>query len=252
MDYTVSKLAKMSGVSPRTLRYYDEIELLKPCRTNESGYRLYGPDEVNRLQQILFFKTMEMPLEDINKVLDDQAFDPMKALAEHKQRLLAKREKIDRLLQNIEQSLGAMKGGHTMSDKEKFEGFKEKMIQDNEAKYGKEVREKYGDEMVDASNEKVRKMSEQGHKHAEKLGIIIKEKLKEGFEAKDIEGALGKEIYELHREWIMCYWSQYSVEDHKGLGDMYVADERFRSYYDEEQEGVAQYLRDVINAHAHE
>ncbi len=251
MEYTVSQLAKVSGVSPRALRYYDEIGLLKPYRINESGYRLYERGEVDRLQQILFYKTMEIPLEEIGAILDDKAFDPARALEVHRQRLLDKRHQIDQLLNNIEQSIEALNGGNEMSDKEKFEGFKEALIEENEAKYGKEVREKYGDDLVNASNDKVRKMSEAGHKHAEKLGIIIKEKLMEAFDKKEVTGPLAKEIYELHREWIMCYWPAYSVEGHKGLGDMYVADDRFKAYYDDEKEGVAAYLRDIIHANAH-
>ncbi len=90
-------------------------------------------------------------------------------------------------------------------------------------------------------------MSKGAHKKAEKLGIIIMEKLKEGLESKDIDSPLAKEIFDLHKEWIMCYWSTYSAEGHKGLGDMYVSDERFKSYYDKEQDGVAEYLRDVIH-----
>lgn len=252
MEYTVSGLAKLSGVSPRTLRYYNEIDLLTPAKINDSGYRIYGQEQVDRLQQILFYKTMEVPLEEIGDILDAKGFDPITALKSHRKRLINKRNEIEKLLHNIDQSMNELKGGRQMSNKEKFEGLKEKMIRDNEARYGSEVREAFGDEVVDASNEKLRKMSQAGHEKATKLGIIIIEKLKEGFATGETSGELATEIYELHRDWIMCYWPSYSAEGHKGLGDMYVQDERFKEYYDKEQEGLAQYLRDVIHANAHE
>jgi len=250
MKYTVSKLAKLSGVSSRTLRYYDEIALLKPERISESGYRIYESQQVNRLQQIMFYKGMGISLEDIKAILDDSNFNPKHALLEHKIRLLNKRKQIGLMLKNIDSTLAELEGEKTMTDQEKFEGLKETMIKENEEKYGAEVRKKFGDQLVDGVNEKVRNRDQVGHTHAEKLEIIIKEKLKEGLKKKDTKGPLGKEIYRLHKEWIMCYWPKYSIEGHKGLGDMYVCDERFKAYYDDEIEGMAQYLHDVIYANA--
>lgn len=252
MEYTVSGLAKLSGVSPRTLRYYDEIELLKPAKMNDSGYRIYGQLEVNRLQQILFYKTMEIPLDDIGDILDAKDYDALVALKNHRKRLIKKQSEIEKLLHNIDQSMTELKGGRIMSDQEKFEGLKETMIQENEAKYGSEVREKYGDEVIDSTNAKIRKMSQAGHDKATKLGIIIIEKLKEGFASGETTGPLAVEIYELHKDWIMCYWQSYSVDAHKGLGDMYIQDQRFKEYYDKEQIGLAHYLRDIIHANAKE
>jgi len=247
MEYTVGKLAKISGVSPRTLRYYNEVGLLNPKELNASGYRIYGDDEVKRLQQILFYKALDVPLEDISLILDTSGFNPLTALENHKKSLLVKQMQIETLVNNVEQSINELKGGRKMSDIEKFEGFKEKMIQENEAKYGEEVREKYGNDVINSSNEKIRKMSQQGQDKAAKLGIIIMEKLNQGFEAKDYKGELAQEIYELHKDWIMCYWSSYSPEGHKGLSDMYVSDKRFKEYYDKEQEGLSEYLRQVIH-----
>ena len=250
MEYTVSKLAKLSGVSPRTLRYYDEISLLSPEFSTRNKYRIYGPEQVQRLQQILFYKAMGFPLDEISNILDAEGFDPLLALENHKKRLNSKKEQLEKLLFNIDQTIEELKGGHKMKDYEKFEGFKETMIKENEEKYGKEMREKYGDEIIDASNDKHRKLSKAGHEKATKLGIIIIEKLKEGYDKQIYEGPLAKEIFDLHKEWIMCYWTSYSAAAHKGLGDMYIQDERFKEYYDQEQEGLAQYLRDIIHIYA--
>lgn len=250
MEYTVSGLAKLSGVSPRTLRYYDEIKLLTPAKMNDSGYRIYTQVQVERLQQILFYKTMEIPLDEIGDILDAKGFDPLTALRSHRKRLIKKQSEIEKLLHNIDQSMNELKGGRKMNNQDKFEGFKEKMIQDNEAKYGSEVREAYGDKTVDQYNDKIRKMTQNGYDKASKLGIIIIEKLKEGFVSGETIGPLAEEIYDLHKEWIMCYWTSYSTQGHKGLGDMYIQDERFKEYYDKEQAGLAQYLRNVIHANA--
>ncbi len=75
MEYTVQKLGHLAGVSTRTLRYYDEIGILKPARINSSGYRIYGQAEVNRLQQILFYRELGMGLENIKKLVTSPSFD---------------------------------------------------------------------------------------------------------------------------------------------------------------------------------
>ena len=80
MEYTVQRLADLAGVSSRTIRYYDEIGLLKPARINSSGYRLYGEKEVDRLQQILFYRELEVELENIKKIINGPDFDELKAL----------------------------------------------------------------------------------------------------------------------------------------------------------------------------
>ena len=142
MEYTVKKLRALAGVSTRTLRYYDEIGILTPARTNSSGYRIYGQEEVDRLQQILFYKELGVGLEQIKDILDDPTFDASMALMEHRENLLAKRKQLDLLIANVDKTIGVKEGKMKMSDKEKFEGFKEKMVNENERTYGKEMREK--------------------------------------------------------------------------------------------------------------
>lgn len=84
MEYTINNLSKLAGVSTRTLRYYDEIGLLKPKRISTSGYRIYGEDEVNLLQQILFYKELDLSLEKIRSIVNSEDFDCVAALYEHK------------------------------------------------------------------------------------------------------------------------------------------------------------------------
>lgn len=136
MEYTVQKLGLLAGVSTRTLRYYDEIDLLKPARINSSGYRIYGQQEVDRLQQILFYRELGVSLEEIKEILDSPTFDADRALREHREKLLERRAQLDALIANVDLTLAQREGTKTMSDKQKFEGFKQKLIDDNEAQYG--------------------------------------------------------------------------------------------------------------------
>ncbi|MDQ0973298.1 DNA-binding transcriptional MerR regulator [Neobacillus niacini] len=143
MEYTIQKLASLAGVSTRTLRYYDEIGILKPARINSSGYRIYGQEEVNRLQQILFYRELGVGLDSIKEIVTAPTFDGARALREHREKLLEKREQLDLLITNVDKTIALTEGRITMSNKEKFEGFKKKMVEDNEKKYGKEIRDKY-------------------------------------------------------------------------------------------------------------
>ncbi|SHI69382.1 MerR family transcriptional regulator [Lutispora thermophila] len=246
MEYTVQKLAKLAGVSSRTLRYYDEIGILKPARINSSGYRIYGQKEVDRFQQIMFYREMDMSLEDIKRILDSPAFNEADALRDHRIKLLEKRQQIDKLIENVEKTIAFLEGRINMSDKEKFEGFKKKKIEDNEKKYGKEAREKYGNEAVDESNKKFMNMTQEDYEKTVKLEKEVKDVLAEAFKTGDPAGELAQRAAELHKQWLTMYWHEYSKEAHAGVAQMYVCDERFRAYYDYMQPGTAEFLRDAI------
>lgn len=247
MEYTVQKLSRMAGVSTRTLRYYDEIGILKPARISSSGYRVYGQSEVNRLQQILFYRELGVALESIKDIINSPSFDSMLALKEHREKLLAKREQIDMLIANVDKTIAMAEGRINMSDKEKFEGFKQKMIDENEKKYGKEVREKYGDETVNKSNEAFRNMTKEQYDNWEKLNHELTNTLKEAFATGDPASELAQKAADLHRQWLTFAWDgSYSKEAHAGIAQMYVDDERFTAYYDKEQPGIAAFLRDAI------
>jgi Predicted transcriptional regulators len=151
MEYTISQLSKLAGVSSRTLRFYDETGLLPPKRIGSNGYRIYGQGEVDLLQQILFFRELGVPLDEIKKIVKSEDYNGTSALEKHLSELKERRERIETLIQNVEKTIAASKGESVMSDNEKFEGFKKKIIE-NDVKYGKEAREKYGDTAIDASN----------------------------------------------------------------------------------------------------
>ncbi|AOT72052.1 MerR family transcriptional regulator [Geosporobacter ferrireducens] len=246
MEYTVQKLGQIAGVSTRTLRYYDEIGILKPARINSSGYRIYGQKEVDRLQQILFYRELGVSLENIKEIITAPSFDREVALKEHREKLLEKRKQLDLLIENIDKTIAETEGRITMSDKEKFEGFKQKLIDDNEKKYGKEIREKYGNDAVSRSNKKLKNMTQEQYEEITNLGNEVLETLHEAFQTGDPAGELAQKTADLHRQWLSFYWDDYSKEAHAGVAQMYVDDERFRAYYDKKQPGTAEFLRDAI------
>lgn len=247
MEYTIKKLAELAGVSTRTLRYYDEIGLLRPCRINSSGYRIYGENEVDLLQQILFYRTMDMKLEDIQKIMLQDDFNIEDALESHYAQLVDKRKQIDQLITTIEKTLLSRKGERIMSDKEKFEGFKKEKLAKNEEKYGTEIREKYGEETVKASNDKFMNMSEDDFKKMQQVEEEMFLALKEVMKTKDLSSKEAKTVYEKHKEWLGFTWNFYSKEAHENLVLMYVADERFTKYYDDKAgDGAAKTLYEVI------
>ena len=246
MEYTVQKLGRMAGVSTRTLRYYDEIGILKPARINSSGYRIYGQQEVDRLQQILFYRELGVSLENIRNIVTAPDFDGAGALREHREKLLEKREQLDLLIANVEKTIALTEGSIKMTDKEKFEGFKQKLIDENEKKYGEEIREKYGKAAVESSNNKLKNMTQDEYAAVTKLEEELRKTLAEAFKTGDPAGELAQKAAELHKQWLTFYWDSYSKEAHAGLAQMYVDDERFRAYYDKEQPGTAELLRDAI------
>lgn len=246
MEYTINKVAKISGVSTRTLRYYDEIGLLKPKRINSSGYRIYSQNEIDKLQQILFYKELDLPLNRINEIMNNQDFDFKNALYEHKENLLKQKNKIDIMLNTIDKTIKSLEGEYIMNNNEKFECFKDDLLKKNEYKYGKEIRERYGDDKVDASYEIFKNLSKDEFEEVEQISNKINELLKEAIKTENPQGNLAIEVVKLHKKWL-SYFGNYTNEAHIGLSQMYVYDDRFKKYYEKNSgEGAAEFLRDAI------
>jgi len=247
MEYTVNKLSKISGISARTLRYYDEIGLLKPVRVAASGYRLYGHDELDALQQILFYRELGFPLEEIKSILSVPGYDRGQAFESHLVLLKKKRERLDILINNVTKSISAMKGEANMTNNEKFEGFKQYLIDENERKHGSEIRNKYGDETIDAANTMLKGLTQEQYVIGEKLLIAYEETLKAALETGNPAGELAQAACDLHRQWLCVFYPGYSREYHIMLGEMYVTDERFKANYEKIAPGCAEFFHDAIN-----
>lgn len=246
MEYGIQALAKLAGISCRALRYYDEIGLLSPRRQRGNGYRAYGQREVDLLQQILFYRELGVPLLEIKRIVRAGEYDGLAALEGHLSALRAKKDQLEGLIANVERTIQATKGEVKMSDKEKFEGFKRELIEENERQYGKEIRERYGEADVEASNAKLMGLTAEQYERAQQLSRTINERLKAAMEQGDPAGALAQEACALHREWLGYFWNHYSKEAHLGLARMYVDDPRFTAYYDAIAEGAASFLRNAL------
>ena len=246
MPYTINELAKISGVTTRTLRFYEEKGLLSPDR-KENDYRLYTKEQVDILQQILFYRELGVSLDEIYVLLNSETYSHVTTLESHYSQLVSKRNQLNTLMKNVEKTIQSIKGEISMTDKEKFEGFKSKMVKENEEKYGKEVRDKYTDEQIDASNAKLMGLTSEQYESVMALEQEIKALLKQAVEeGLDPTGAEGHKLAQVHKEWLCFFWQEYSKEAHKGVSDMYVGDERFAKYYNDIVCGGAEYIRGAI------
>lgn len=249
MEYTVAKLARLAGVSARTLRFYDEIGLLRPCRVTSAGYRIYGEAEVDTLQQILFFRALGLDLQTIASVLGDASFDRKRALREHLSALTAEKARLDVLIDTVQKTILKEEGEITMTDQEKFEGLKKRLVAENEAQYGEEIRERYGEDTVEESNRKMLRMSKETYDAMQQLSAEILQSLAEAVRTGEApESAAGQAVAGMHKRWLSYTWPSYSSEAHAGLVQMYVDDERFTAFYDKDQPGCARFLRDAVLA----
>lgn len=248
MEYNISQLSKLSGVSARTLRYYDEINLLHPSRTNEAGYRFYGDKEVNLLQQILFYRERGLSLEKIRFILYDENFDMLKALNEHLTELENRMERLSKLIDTVKDTIASVKGEFIMRDSEKFEAFKKDIVDQYEKLYGEEAREKYGDSEVDMAVNKVLSLSKEDYEKFQTLGKKVMEALKAAVISKaSPKSETGRSVASLHKEWLGYSWKDYTEQKHKGVVSLYVQDERFKKYYDREQDGCADFLLAAVD-----
>lgn len=183
MEYSIQELSYLSGVTTRTLRWYDQIGLLKPSRVAESGYRYYSRVEVDRLQDILYYRALGVGLAQIKECLDDPSFDRLAALKRHLVTLEAEQQRLEQLIQSVRDTIGAEERKETMSDEKKFEAFKKQVIEQNEKTYGSEVRAKYGDTQVDEANAAVMNLTLEQYQEWSNLSREIQERLEDAVQA---------------------------------------------------------------------
>lgn len=238
---TVKEVADLAGISVRTLHYYDDIGLLVPDEITDSGYRLYSDENLETLQQILFFKELDFPLKEIKTIINSPAFDRQKALWFQRKMLLEKRKRIDKMISTIDKTIQHTKGDMPMSNKEKFQGF-----DFSRNPYENEVRKIWGDEAIDQTNKKINHMSKAEQKElSAQMNAIYRNLggLKEMSPASDKAQAAIKEWYDFLNDHTGYH---YSLEAFKGLGQMYVEDERFTQNIDQFGEGLTKFMRDAM------
>ena len=247
MEYSIQELSRLSGATTRALRWYDQIGLLKPSRVAASGYRYYGPAEVDRLQDILYYRALGVELAQIRACLDDPAFDRLAALRRHLSALEAERARLEALIRSVRDTIRAEERKEAMSDEKKFEAFKRQAVERNEAAHGKEIREKYGDKEMDAANAAVLDLTQEQYREWSELGEEIRRRLEDAVRSgASPEEQEGRDIVRLHRRWLTVTGTAYDPAKHRGLAELYVADPRFTAYYDRTVPGCARFLRDAV------
>ncbi|MBO1004644.1 MerR family transcriptional regulator [Pseudogracilibacillus auburnensis] len=239
----VKEVAELVGISVRTLHYYDEIGLLKPDNITESGYRLYSERNLEQLQQILFFRELGFPLKEIRMMMENPAFSQFEALQMHKKVLLKKREHLDILIKTIDKTIAFSKGEIEMTKEERFAGFN--FDQDE---FEQEARERWGDEAIDASKAKIANLSKNEKRNMEEAFEEVYTKLAEVryFPAESVEAQQAIEEWWVYLNKI----GNYTLEAFKGLGEMYISDERFTKNIDAYGEGLAQFMCDAMRVFA--
>jgi DNA-binding transcriptional MerR regulator len=244
-SYSIKQLAELAGVTTRTLRFYDSIGLLCPERL-ANGYRVFGPTDVDRLQMIMFYREMDLPLDEIGKLLDSDNTNAGRALSDHLTTLMSRRKRLDMLIETMERTIVARQGGTPMSDKEKFAAFKKEALRENEERYGTEIRERYGDAEVEESNRRFAGMTQEQFAASEDVRDRLEVTLRQALEQGDPASEPARRAAELHKEWLCFFWTDYSPEKHKGVTQMYVDDPRFKEYYDKIVPDAAEFLRDAV------
>ncbi|MGV8980904.1 MerR family transcriptional regulator [Clostridium sp.] len=246
MSYKIKEVADMVGVSVRTLHHYDQIGILKPESVTSSGYRLYNDGDLERLQQVLFFKELDFTLEEIKEILDNPNFNRKQALKTHRELLVEKKKRLDKIIKSVDKTIDFIEGGIDMNKKEMFEGFDMTEIEAHKKKYAEETKQKYGDS--DAYKESMKKTSKYTKEDWARIngangqiyGRIIAN-MDKGIENQEVQ----KSVAEL-RQQITDNFYNCTMEIFRGLGELYVCDERFTANIDKHKVGLAKFLSEAM------
>lgn len=241
----IHELARLSGVSVRTLHHYDNIGLLRPSRRTENGYRDYSDRDLDRLQQILLFRACGFSLENIQMLLDSPSFDREQAFLLQKKMLVHEKERIDTMLCTLEKSMQSMKGEISMSSAEKFEGF-----DFSKNPYEEEARRRWGNDTVEKSNACFKALSKEKQANvAEQMDNLFRELSHLRVEASDSE-TVQTVVGRMFRFFNENFGNIYTPEMFAGLGQMYVNDPRFTKNIDRYGDGLSQFLEEAMSVYA--
>ncbi|MCR8578151.1 MerR family transcriptional regulator [Streptomyces sp. Isolate_219] len=248
MSHSVGQVAAFAGVTVRTLHHYDEIGLLQPGERNHAGHRRYGDDDLDRLQQILFYRELGFPLDEVAALLDDPRTDPQQHLRRQHDLLTARIDKLQKMAAAVEHAMEARRMNVRLTPEEKFEVFGDFDPDEHAA----EVEERWGH--TEAYKESQRRTAaytkEDWKRVTEGLDAIhrkMADLLGQGVAA---DSAEAMDVAEGHRQFICGAYYDCSPEMHTCLGEMYVTDERFTATYEAIRPGLAVYMRDAILANA--
>jgi DNA-binding transcriptional MerR regulator len=248
MSYSAGEVARLSGVSVRTLHHYDEIGLLSPSGRTGAGYRQYDMDDLARLQQILCYRALGFDLRNIAAILDDPRIDATDHLRRQRELLSSKIEHLQKMVTTVEKMMEARKMGINLTPDEMFEVFGEF----DPTEHQEEAERRWGD--TDAFKESKRRTTRYRKEdwmrlsqEAEAIGAGLADVMRKGLPPTS-DAAM--DLAEQARLHIDRWFYPCSREMHRNLGEMYVADPRFMKHYDDRQPGLAVYVRDAIAANA--
>lgn len=249
--HTVGEVARLSGLSVRALRHYDEIGLLKPLTVGENGYRYYGPDELLRLQQILLQRELGVPLEEIRRALDAPDFDRLAALEAHRDRLAAEARRYADLVKTLDQTLAALKGDGQMDETAMYKGFDPKKQAEHEAwlvdRYGEGVRAE-----IDESKARTKAWKQADFDAAQAEVEAIEAEMAQALAAglpADSQ-AVGAIVARLHA-WVARSWkTPPDANAFAGLAQLYSDNPDFRARYEGRAAGLTEYLSEAMRVFA--
>lgn len=242
--YKVKDIARITGVSVRTLHYYDEIKLLEPSGRTDAGYRLYNDDDLLRMQQILIGRSLGMPLEEIRQWLDDPDFDYVTSLRKQRALLVERLSETNEMISAIDKTLDVLENPDKEPDFEAlFDGF-------NPADYEQEVAERWGN--TDAYRQSAQRTSTYGEAEwkaiRDELDTIFADAAQAMRAGQPTDGRVALDLVERHRQHICRWYYNLPQGGHVQLADMWKNDDRFRKNIDEHGEGLTTWLAAAVRA----
>ena len=237
--FTVKQLSKLAGVTPRTLHHYDNIGLLKPSRVGKNGYRYYGEESLLRLQQILFYRELGLPLEEIRQIMEND-FDLLAALESHQVEIRKRIERLERLIRTVESTIQHVKGQKEMSKRQFFEAFSD----EQQAEYEREAAEKYDPATVKESQRKWKSYTaaekERIGRESNDICQALLQAMPKGPASPEAQAAMQR-----WRQYIGYFWVP-NDEQFAGLIDLYNDDPRFKANFDKIDPGLAAFMREAV------
>jgi len=238
--FTVKQLSKLAGITPRTLHYYDEIGLLKPTRYGENGYRYYGEESLLRLQQILFYRELDLPLGEIKQIMGGRDFVVLNALEGHKDQLRKRILHLERLVETVDNTILHIKGEKAMSQKQLFEAFNE----EQQAEYEKEAMQMYDPKIVSASMKKWKNYTPTEKQHIADEGNAVYQDFLRAI-SKGPASPEAQASVERWRRHMDYFWSP-NDEQLLGLAEGYNTDPRFKANFDKIDPNLAAFVLETV------